>query len=77
MNHEENESPRMSVLTDPSTYPISAAAAHQLDRPLFGHVIEGEVVPSLDDATMPAIDPASGEQVATAASAGGRGRRAA
>ena len=28
----------MSVLTDPSTYPISAAAARQLDRPLFGHV---------------------------------------
>ena len=31
----------MSVLTDPSTYPISAAAARQLDRTLFGHVIDG------------------------------------
>src|SRR5829696_6811318 len=59
---EEN----MSVLTDPSTYPISAAAARQLDR-LFGHVIDGEVVPSLDGGTMPVIDPATGEQVATAA----------
>jgi acyl-CoA reductase-like NAD-dependent aldehyde dehydrogenase len=57
----------MSVLTDPSTYPISAAAARQLERPLFGHVIDGEVVPSLDGATMPVIDPATGEQVATAA----------
>ena len=57
----------MSVLTDPSTYPISAAAARQLDRPLFGHVIDGEVVPSLDGGTMPVIDPATGEQVATAA----------
>jgi acyl-CoA reductase-like NAD-dependent aldehyde dehydrogenase len=57
----------MSVLTDPSTYPISPAAARQLDRPLFGHVIDGEVVPSLDGATMPVIDPATGEQVATAA----------
>ena len=57
----------MSVLTDPSTYPISAAAARQLNRPLFGHVIDGEVVPSLDGGTMPVIDPATGEQVATAA----------
>jgi acyl-CoA reductase-like NAD-dependent aldehyde dehydrogenase len=57
----------MSVLTDPSTYPISPAAARQLDRPLFGHFIDGEVVPSLEGGTMPVIDPASGEQVATAA----------
>jgi acyl-CoA reductase-like NAD-dependent aldehyde dehydrogenase len=57
----------MSVLTDPSTYPISAAAAGQLDRSLFGHVIGGEVVPSLEGGTMPVIDPATGEQVATAA----------
>jgi acyl-CoA reductase-like NAD-dependent aldehyde dehydrogenase len=58
----------MSATTDPSTiYPISAAAARQLERPLFGHVVDGEVVPSLDGATMPVIDPASGEQVATAA----------
>jgi acyl-CoA reductase-like NAD-dependent aldehyde dehydrogenase len=58
----------MSVLTDPTTYPISPATARQLGRPLFGHVIDGEVVPSLDGATMPVIDPATGEQVATAAS---------
>ena len=58
----------MSVLTDPTTYPISAAAARQLERPLFGHVIDGEVVASHDGATMPVIDPATGEQVATAAS---------
>jgi acyl-CoA reductase-like NAD-dependent aldehyde dehydrogenase len=57
----------MSVLTDPSTYPVPAASARQLDRPLFGHVIDGEVVASLDGATMPVIDPATGEQVATAA----------
>ena len=29
------------MLTDPSTYPISAAAARQLDRTLFGLVIDG------------------------------------
>src|SRR5437868_4754740 len=57
----------MSVLTDSSTYPISAAAARQLDRTLFGHVIDGEVVPSLGGGTMPVVDPATGEPVATAA----------
>jgi acyl-CoA reductase-like NAD-dependent aldehyde dehydrogenase len=55
------------TLTDLSTYPISAATRRNLERPLFGHVIDGEVVPSLDEATMPIIDPATGEQVATAA----------
>src|SRR3954471_24696476 len=57
----------MSLLTDTTDYPISSAAAGTLGRPLFGHVIDGEVVPSLDGATMPVIDPATGEQVATAA----------
>jgi acyl-CoA reductase-like NAD-dependent aldehyde dehydrogenase len=56
-----------STLTDPSTYPISAEATRQLSRPLFGHVIDGEVVPSADGATMPVLDPATGRQVAVAA----------
>ena len=57
----------MSVLTDSSTYPISAAAARQLNRTLFGHVVDGEVVPSIDGGTMPVVDPATGEPLATAA----------
>src|SRR5690349_8663805 len=57
----------MSLLTDTTDYPISPAAGRTLARPLFGHVIDGQVVPSLDGATMPVIDPATGEQVATAA----------
>src|SRR3954449_9552018 len=57
----------MSLLADTTDYPISSAAARTLERPLFGHVIDGEVVPSLDGATMPVIDPATGEQVAIAA----------
>jgi acyl-CoA reductase-like NAD-dependent aldehyde dehydrogenase len=56
-----------SQLIDPTTYPISKLTARYLGRPLFGHVIDGEVVASLDGATMPAIDPATGQQVATAA----------
>jgi acyl-CoA reductase-like NAD-dependent aldehyde dehydrogenase len=55
------------TLTDFSTYPITAATRRHLERPLFGHVIDGEVVPSLEGETMPVIDPATGEQVATAA----------
>ena len=57
----------MSVLTGTASYPITPATARQLERPLFGHVIDGEVVPSLDSSTMPVIDPATGERVATAA----------
>jgi acyl-CoA reductase-like NAD-dependent aldehyde dehydrogenase len=57
----------MNVLSDPSAYPISAAAARQLDRPLFGHVVDGDVIASADGGTMPVIDPATGDQVATAA----------
>ena len=56
----------MSVLTDTAAYPITPGTARHLGRPLFGHVIDGQVVPSLDGATMPVIDPARGEQVATA-----------
>jgi aldehyde dehydrogenase (NAD+) len=55
------------TMTDLSTYPIGAATRRHLERPVFGHVIEGEVVPSLDGATMPVVDPATGEAVAVAA----------
>ncbi|WP_239377540.1 aldehyde dehydrogenase [Frankia sp. Cj5] len=56
-----------STLDDQSVYPISAEAARQLARPLFGHVIDGAVVPSLDGSTMAVIDPATERHVATAA----------
>src|SRR5262245_55786435 len=56
-----------SALIGRSGYAVSPGTAKQPDPPLFGHVINGEVVPSLDGATMPVIDPATGEQVATAA----------
>jgi acyl-CoA reductase-like NAD-dependent aldehyde dehydrogenase len=57
----------MSALTEPFTYPISPATARHLERELFSHVIEGELVPSLEGGTMPVIDPATGEAIATAA----------
>src|SRR3954452_24978594 len=57
----------MSVLTDHPPYPISAAGTRQLERPLFGHVVDGAVVPSLEGGVMPVRDPATCDVVATAA----------
>ena len=57
----------MTATTEASTYPISAATHRELERPLFGHFIDGEVVESLEGGTMPVIDPAAGGEVATAA----------
>jgi acyl-CoA reductase-like NAD-dependent aldehyde dehydrogenase len=57
----------MTAMSALASHPISSAAARALERPLFGHVIDGEVVPSLDGETLPVLDPATGEQVATAA----------
>jgi phenylacetaldehyde dehydrogenase len=50
-----------------STYPISADTARHIERPVFGHVIDGEVVASLDGRTMPVIDPATADEVGVAA----------
>ena len=54
-------------LMDPSTYPVSAATAEVLRRPLFGHLIDGEHVASVDGDTLPVINPASGQEIAIAA----------
>src|SRR3954469_1046117 len=59
----------ISVL-DPATHPVSAATTAALRRPLFGHVIDGRPLPSADGATMPVLDPATGQQFATAAAGG-------
>jgi acyl-CoA reductase-like NAD-dependent aldehyde dehydrogenase len=48
-------------------FPIAPSTAKQLDRALFGHVIDGEVVASADAATMDVIDPSTGAVVALAA----------
>ena len=38
------------------TYPISRETAEHISRPVFGHVIDNEIVPSADGRTMPVID---------------------
>ena len=40
--------------------PVTSATARTVGRELFGHVIDGELVPSLDGATMDVVDPATG-----------------
>jgi acyl-CoA reductase-like NAD-dependent aldehyde dehydrogenase len=57
----------MSVLTDTASYPITPATARHLKCPLSGHAIDGEVVPLLEGAAMPLVDPGTGEQITTAA----------
>ena len=56
-------------MANATTYPISPETAALLRRP-FDHFIEGDLTASLDGATMPVIDPASGEEIATAAAGG-------
>jgi len=56
----------MNVLT--VDHPISSETREDLARALFGHVIDGAVVASLDEATMDVIDPSTGSVVAAAAS---------
>ncbi|MCZ4650590.1 aldehyde dehydrogenase family protein [Gordonia amicalis] len=47
---------------------LGAAGRAYIERTgLFGHVVDGKVVPSADGTTMPVIDPATGAQIATAA----------
>jgi phenylacetaldehyde dehydrogenase len=50
-----------------TTYPVSPETVEHINRPLFGHVIDNDVVPSADGRTMAVIDPANGEEVAHAA----------
>ena len=46
---------------------ITTETARSVGRELFGHVIDGRLVPSIDGATMDVIDPSTGAVIATAA----------
>src|SRR5436190_1189002 len=50
-----------------TTYPISRETVKHLERPLFGHVVDNDIVPSADGRTLPVIDPATGAEIAVAA----------
>jgi acyl-CoA reductase-like NAD-dependent aldehyde dehydrogenase len=60
----------MTITADLSAYPLSTETQKYLEGAAFGHVIEGQVVPSLSGETMPIIDPATGRQIGQAAKGG-------
>ncbi|MEO9327846.1 aldehyde dehydrogenase family protein [Gordonia aurantiaca] len=58
----------MTTTQNPDTAQVGTAGRAHIERMgLFGHVIDGKVRASADGATMPVIDPSTGEQIATAA----------
>jgi acyl-CoA reductase-like NAD-dependent aldehyde dehydrogenase len=57
----------MSVDVSTTVTQVSPTTAAYLKGRLFGHVIDGRVVESVDGGTMPVIDPSTGLTVATAA----------
>jgi acyl-CoA reductase-like NAD-dependent aldehyde dehydrogenase len=68
---KSKESPVSSLTTSRlATAPLSPDTQKYLDSALIGHVIEGEVVPSRSGATMPIINPATGEEIGQAARGG-------
>jgi acyl-CoA reductase-like NAD-dependent aldehyde dehydrogenase len=57
----------MTITADLSGYPLAPATRTYLDGIAFGHVIDGELVPSASGATMPIIEPATGTEIGTVA----------
>ncbi len=60
----------MTITADLSAYPLAAETQKYLESTNFGHVIDGELTPSLSGETMPIIDPATGSVIGQVASGG-------
>jgi len=58
----------MSMTADLAKYPLATETQKYLQSIAFGHVIEGEVLPSASGETLPIIDPASGTEIGRVAS---------
>ncbi len=52
----------MTITADLSAYPLAEETRKYLESIAFGHVIDGELVPSASGATMPIIDPSTGDR---------------
>ena len=57
----------MTITADLSGYPLAEETRTYLDDVAFGHVIDGELVPSASGATMPIIEPSTGAEIGTVA----------
>ena len=60
----------MSFTADLSAYPIAEQTRRYLETASFGHVIDGELVPSASGETMPIVNPTTGTEIGTVASGG-------
>jgi acyl-CoA reductase-like NAD-dependent aldehyde dehydrogenase len=60
----------VTITSDLAGYPLAADTQKYLDSVVFGHVIDGEVVPSVSGETMPIIEPSTGSEIGRAASGG-------
>jgi acyl-CoA reductase-like NAD-dependent aldehyde dehydrogenase len=59
-----------SITADLSSLPLAPETQKYLDSTTFGHVIDGEVVPSVSGETLPIIDPATGAVIGEFAAGG-------
>jgi acyl-CoA reductase-like NAD-dependent aldehyde dehydrogenase len=58
----------MTITADLSSFPIGDETRRYLDSIAFGHVIDGELVPSASGATLPIVEPSTGQEIGTVAS---------
>ena len=57
----------MTITADLSSYPLADETRKYLESIAFGHVIDGELVPSASGATMPIVEPSTGDEIGTVA----------
>jgi acyl-CoA reductase-like NAD-dependent aldehyde dehydrogenase len=57
----------MTITADLSGYPLAEETRKYLETISFGHVIDGELVPSASGATLPIVEPSTGSEIGTVA----------
>jgi acyl-CoA reductase-like NAD-dependent aldehyde dehydrogenase len=57
----------MTITADLSGYPLAEETRKYLETISFGHVIDGELVPSASGATLPIVEPSTGDEIGTVA----------
>src|SRR5262245_32577417 len=60
----------MTITADLAAYPLGAETRKYLESTAFGHVIDGELVPSASGDTMPIIEPATATEIGRVAAGG-------
>ena len=60
----------MTLTADWRDFPLAEQTRKYLDSVVFGHVIDGELVPSASGETLPIIEPSTGTEIGRVASGG-------